>query len=92
MGNLKRLQSGHWCGVMSGRAVAIAEVAGVFLVYIDHILQEGRRFRTAEAAYQWACMKIGMVRDYFCAMQLAPIAARPAFIPVVRRARRNVGR
>lgn len=91
MGNLKKLQTGHWCGVLSGRAVAIAEVAGVFLVYIDHVLQGGRRFRTAEAAYQWVCAKAAMVRDHFCTMREAPNTFRPAFNPIVKRARRSLG-
>lgn len=92
MGNLKRLQTGQWCGVVSGRAVAIAEVAGVFLVYIDHILQEGRRFRTAEAAYQWLCTKIGMVRDYFAASGSVDSKARMAFDPAFARSGRRAFR
>lgn len=60
MGHLKQLQPGRWCGTLAGRAIAIAQVAGVWLVYIDHVLQGNARFQTAERAYQWACSRITM--------------------------------
>lgn len=58
MGHLRQLQPGRWCGILAGRAIAIADVAGVWLVYIDHVLQGNARFQTPERAYQWACSRI----------------------------------
>jgi hypothetical protein len=59
---LTELQRSYWSGVHRGRHIAVAHTANVWLVYLDHVLQDNARFRTFEEAHSWLCRKVDAAR------------------------------
>jgi hypothetical protein len=49
---------GYWSGVYRGRNIAAAHTMGIWLVYLDYVLQDNARFRTLEEACSWLCREV----------------------------------
>ena len=49
---------GFWSDTYRGRAIAILNHCGHWLVYLDHVLQPRMQFASAEAAVSWLQHKV----------------------------------
>lgn len=47
-----------WSGTYRGHTIAVLHHHGGWLVYLDHTLQHGKRFASAEKAIAWLRHKI----------------------------------
>jgi hypothetical protein len=54
---------GFWSDTYRGRAIAILNHGGRWLVYLDHVLQQRMQFESPEAAVNWLQRKVDKPKE-----------------------------